>query len=89
MTPFALCHNLNQMDWLNLLISNIACWEGEHFKTESLASPRQFFWLDLESEFGKGFLHLVQKIIIKLNKLSLQFRTCRIKSSKFRFILLT
>ena len=35
----------NQMDWLKLLISNIACWEGEDFKTESLASPGQFFGL--------------------------------------------
>ena len=74
------------MDWLSLLISNIACWEGEDFKTESLASPRQFFRLDLESEFGKRFRHWVQKIIIKLNKLSLQFRACRIKLSKFRFL---
>ena len=78
------------MDWLKLIISNIACWEGKDFKTESLASPRQFFFrLDLESEFGKGFRHQVQKSIIKLNKLSLQLRTCRIKLSKFRFILLT
>ena len=66
------------MDWLKLLISNIACWEGEDFKIEGLASPRQFFRLDLESEFGKGFRHQVLKIIIKLNKLSLQFRTCKI-----------
>ena len=74
------------MDRLKLLISNIACWEGNDFKTESLASPGQFFWLDLESEFGKGFRHRIQKIIIELNKLSLQFRTCRIKLSKFRFL---
>ena len=66
------------MDWLKLLISNIACWEGEDFKTEGLASPWEFFRLDLESEFGKGFQHRVLKIIIKLNKLSLQFRTCKI-----------
>ena len=45
MTPFACCHDPNQMDWLKLLISKIACWEGESFKTESLASPRQFFGL--------------------------------------------
>ena len=66
------------MDWLKLLISNIACWEGENFKTEDLASLGHFFRLDLESEFGKGFRHRVLKIIIKLNKLSLQFRTCKI-----------
>ena len=66
------------MDRLKLLISNIACWEGEDFKTEDLASLGQFFRLDLESEFGKGFRHRVLKIIIKLNKLSLQFRTCKI-----------
>ena len=42
---FSRCHNPNQMDWLKLLISNIACWEGENFKTESLASPGQFFGL--------------------------------------------
>ena len=28
---------------LKLLISNIACWEGEDFKTEVLASLGQFF----------------------------------------------
>ena len=72
------------MGWLNLFISNIACWEGEDFKTESLTSPKQFFGL-IDSEFGKGFRHRVQKIIFKLNELSLQFRTCRIKLSKFRF----
>ena len=72
------------MDWLKLLISNIACWEGENFKTEDLACLGQIsadfgrFRLDLESEFGKGFRHRVLKIIIKLNKLSLQFRTCKI-----------
>ena len=59
---------------VELLISMIACWEGEMIKTESLASPRQFFWLDLESEFGKEFWHLGPKINIKLIKLSLQFR---------------
>ena len=74
------------MDWLKLLISNIACWEGEDFKTGSLASPGQFFRLDLESEFSKGFRHWVLTIIIKLNKLSLQFRTCRIKLSKLRLL---
>ena len=35
----------NGLDWLKLLISNIACWDGEDFKTESLASPGQFFSL--------------------------------------------
>ena len=39
---FCLISQSNQMDWLKLLISNIACWEGEDFKTEGLASPWQF-----------------------------------------------
>ena len=30
---------------VELLISKIACWEGEMIKTESVASPRQFFGL--------------------------------------------
>ena len=53
------------MDWLKLIISNIACWEGEDFKTESLTSPRQFFFrLDLESESGKGFRHGFKKLLL-------------------------
>ena len=43
------------------------------------------FRLDLESEFGKGFRHRVLKIIIKLNKLSLQFRTCKINCQNWGF----
>ena len=45
------------MDWLKLLISNIACWEGEDFKTEDLASLGQFFGLrvNLAKGFGIGF----------------------------------
>ena len=43
------------MDWLKLLLSNIACWEGENFKTEYLASLGKFFRLDLESDLAKGF----------------------------------
>ena len=43
------------------------------------------FQLDLESEFGKGFRHRVLKIIIKLNKLSLQFRTCKINCQNWGF----
>ena len=32
---------------VEMTISNIACWEGKHFKTEDLASLGQFFsaWL--------------------------------------------
>ena len=44
------------------------------------------FRLDLESEFGKSVSASGSKIIIKLNKLSLQFRTYRIKLTKFRFL---
>ena len=43
------------------------------------------FRLDLESEFGKGFRHRLLKIIIKLNKLSLQFRTCKINCQNWGF----
>ena len=43
------------MDWLKLLISNIACWEGEDFKTEGLASPGQFFGLTSRVNLAKGF----------------------------------
>ena len=43
------------------------------------------FRLDLESEFGKRFRHRVLKIIIKLNKLSLQLRTCKINCQNWGF----
>ena len=66
------------MDWLKLLISNIACWEAENFKTEDLASLRQFLGLNLRLNLAKGFGIGFLKIIIELNKLSLQFRTCKI-----------
>ena len=74
------------MDWLKLLISNLACWEGGIINTESLASPRQILVGLQRVALAKGFRHSGSNIIIKLNKLSLQFRTCRIKLSKFRFL---
>ena len=74
------------MDWLKLLISNLACWEGGTINTESLTSASQILAGLQRVNLAKGFRHSGSKIIIKLNKISLQFRTCRIKLSKFRFL---